>query len=110
MADVEWTQKGRRKVDITPIFNGGISSLTGFGLYQNWPQPGVKIGQHWELVSTYHGANRVNREYEKVKTAAGEEITLKSTHSSWYTPIAQYLSTGSLILMDEWKFAPTMVV
>lgn len=109
-ADVNWNQAARKSVNITSKF-GSIPTLTGFGLFKDWPKPGVQIGQHWEIASTWNGAAPLRWETDQVDSIDGpEKIYLGQVMEVWGSPAALYLSTARLIILSGWTMRPTMTV
>jgi hypothetical protein len=113
-AELGWQQTATGRLDISndikKAFNeaGGMGSLTGEGLLNDWPVAGTSIGGGW----TVH-RSKLKRTDGGATVQEFEETTVKNPLSLiGQRPPSDLIGAtpSSLVAFPVWKFAPTMIL
>lgn len=105
-ANIQWEQEARKTVDISPAFPAPIGSLTGWGLFNDWPKAGDDIGPDWVVASTDPGSREAFIQW--TRTENGLPIQRPDSYFTKYIPWGYYTLASSVALFFLWKFKPTM--
>lgn len=111
-ASVSWAQVSNDVVDITPALPSSIKTLTGPGLYEDWPEPGDSFGRYWTVETTDPGLPKTQRRYIETTedgfdlTGPTSEFGLLTNYKIWGWATAMFITVG----FYEWSFHPRMTV